>query len=375
MGIFNKNKKNTSEFNQEQYMNNGNLYDVYQKLKAQQNIDLSTIPNFHNVVDKIQDKLSQLNSKFVEDKTIQDYWLLQLHANYFTNTIVYKCNNPTFYGLIQDVIRAAWINGKAGIFFNKTLNKYYGIVITRITKNTYGEIETIEYYPLSLLDSIEDYENLSNKKVLYTIKGEDCKNCAIFKWGTAAIGCWLIYWPFVRFQNMLLKMITVQSLSFNKKNIYKAINPKADLKEMELWYDPLNVFIVNTMGDELGNKFSTNEIMTDDAVNFIEYYKQAIGCYYSVFGRRTNLDFKRERNTVEEVSMTSGSIENIERDWFTQFIIFVEHIKEINEELKMIENLEIDEIRLNNWIREERLQGQLSEKDNEMDYINKGKIK
>ena len=364
------NETTTNEFNEPQYMSNGNLYDVYNRLAAQKGLDLSTLPNFKKVDKEIQRQIKNLSNSFINDKSLDDYWLFNLHANYFTNTIVYKCNNFKFNSLIQSVIRYAWINGKSGIYFDKSVNKVYGIIISNIVMNSYGDIEEIQYWPLALNENCKFNEVLD--KPLFKITGKDCENVCILKWGTAAISAWIMYWPFVKLQGMLMRMITSQSLAFNKKYIYKIINPNVDLTEMELWYDPLNIFILDVVGGDINNKFKTNEMSGEAPTDFIEFYKQVCGIYYTMFGRRMNLDFKRERNTVEEVSMTSGSIENLERDWYTQFLIFVENIKDINNKLNMIENLQIDEVRLNNWIREERLQGQVDEHDNKIKEDNQG---
>lgn len=369
----NKKDKNVNEFDLPQKISSGNLYEIYEALKAQKNIDLSSIPEFNKIGEKFKSKLKALTKVYIDDKSIPDYYLFQLHANYFVNTIVYKCNNWAVNDLIQKIIRYAWINGKAGVYFDTSINKYFGIIINNIETNMFGEIERIDYWPLAFSDNVASFEEVQ-KKPLLSIKGKkECDKVAIFKWGTAAISAWILYWPFVKLQNMLLKMISTQALAYNKKYIYKVLNPDADLSEMELWFDPLNIFLINASGANLSNKFEINDTSGGDTgLDFITFYKELCGCYYALFGRRMNLDFKRERNTVEEVSMTSGSIENLERDWYTQFLIFVEQFKDINKKYNLIENLEIDEIRLNNWIREERLQGDIEEHDNSIKPNNQG---
>lgn len=351
--MFKKKKKEEKEnsFAEPQEISGGNLYSIYNKLKVQKDIDLSNLPSKN--MEQINNIVSELNKKYVNALSINDYHLLLLHSNYFTNTIIFNCNNYKLKRIIINIIRTAWLNGRAGLYFNKKVNKCYAISISNVVYSIYGDIEKIEYYEYNTIENINPEQY--NKEWLKTIEGKECENVAIFNWGALHLSAYILYFPFVKYQNNMLKTMIALSFCYNKKFGYNISNPEQILSELELWYNPANPFII--YNDEVIKRFKVLENTTDGALDFISYYKEAIGAFYAMFGRRMNLDFKKERNTVEEVSLTSGAIENVERDWLIQFEIFIENVLDLNNKLKMWDNLIIDNIKLNNWENQEREEG------------------
>lgn len=356
-----KNKKVNNEFEEIQYMSNGNLYDTHKRLEAQINIDKNNISE-KDVRKELLASLEAFSNKY----TLDDYWLLLLHSNYFCNTIIFECNKWDIRSKIIDVVRYSWLNGLSGLYFDIYTKKVYPIIINNIEYNIYGEIVKIEYWNAFINKNI-NFDEITKKDKLIIEGVDKCKNVAVMRWGAFAISAWIMYYPFVRYQGLLLKMVLAQTFSFNKKYTYRAKNKEVIKDEMEAWFNPLNVFFL-TLDDDFVSRFKMVENSTDGAVDFITFYKEAIGIYYAMFGRRMNLDFKRERNTVEEVSLTSGAIENIERDWLIQFEIFVDNLKEINDRVKLVDGLEITNIALNSWNKEKREQGIFDEGGDKNDF-------
>lgn len=325
MGIFNKKESKNNEFTKPQQVSGGNLFNVDIKLKVQEEINKQNSLNVENN-NRIKGKLKTKLDKF----NIPDFYLLQLQANYFVNTVKYKTDNLEVYKLLPLVIRLAFIDGMSGIYYDRLNDKLIPIYIGKLELNDFGEIEKLEY--LNAFNVIFSYEWLMNdKKVFKTLTGEECKNVAIFKWGQAAISCWMVVWKFVQFQNQLLRMMVSNSYLLTKKYVYNVENQFSLNDEMDMFFDPDLPFLKVNKNLDLNNKMkvqdNTNNI---DMMQTVEYYKGMLSIYYALIGRKINQDAKKERNLAGEIETNTQNFKILERDWLVQFDIFCKELKEIN---------------------------------------------
>lgn len=339
IGFKTKRLENETNFGREQKLSGGNFFEISQQLKAQETIDINTIPQRMKMVENEYNKvMEEVNQELVNKYSIQPYYLLQLQANYFCGTCKYECSDYKFNEVMQEVIRCAFLYGKAGIYFENGF--YFPIWISRVERDITGKVKLIEYG--HIWDALEAQDGNTQNFNILTAKDKECEKIVIFKWGTLALSAWIIVWPFVLFQAMLLKMTIIQSLFYNKKLIYKISQQTRVASEIKKFFDPLNIFIWVLAEDNLSNKFEFFEqSISQNGVDFLDYYKEVIAIYYHLFGRRLNNDVKKERNITSEVEASQENYDVVQSDWLIQFKIFVnalqEKIKPFGIQLKVIE--------------------------------------
>lgn len=317
---------NEKDFDREQKITGGNSFEIEQELKAQDYINIHTIPERMKIIQNEYDKVkNQIEKDLVNRYSIQPYYLLQLQANYFCGTCKYECEDYKFVETMQQVIRCAFLYGQAGIYFDKGF--YFPIWISRVKRDITGKIIEIEYG--HIWDALEQQDGDTNSLTILTAKKKECDNIVIFKWGTLGLSAWIIVWPFVLFQAMLLKMTIIQSLFYNKKLIYKVSQQNRVGDEVRKFFDPLNIFIWVLAEDNLSNKFEFFEqSISQKGIEFLEYYKEVVAIYYHLFGRRLNNDVKKERNITSEVQASQENYEIVQSDWLIQFKNFIEALQE-----------------------------------------------
>jgi len=314
----------------------GNLFEVEVKLHEQANRDkANTIPFKDEVMlKKVKKQIDAIIDAYFTQRIYQPYYLLQLQANYFCNTVKFVSSDVVFAGNVIDMIRNAFINGKSGMYFNKALDKTYPINISDIKYNNFNEVSKIIYTTItSGLGNLNPTEGL--KQGIMTIDGvEKCKQVAIFKWGTLSMSAWIIIWPFILQQCDLLKMIAIERFTFSKKFTYSIANPNAVLTEMELFFNLNNPFMIISggVGSVEKNRFDILDFgaSSDRAQSLINHYNEVMNIYYRMLGRRENDDAKKERNITAEVSASQEQYYAVQSDYLNQFKLFIGRCKIIN---------------------------------------------
>lgn len=88
---------------------------------------------------------------------------------------------------------------------------------------------------------------------------------------------------------------------------YKVNNTSTVDDEVKMLYNP-KINIVPTMGinwengdEELENRWMTDKLSHDSTMTINDVYDWTISKYYELFGRKYNIDFKKERNVSGEV--------------------------------------------------------------------------
>lgn len=309
----------------------GNFYDVEVDLRNKKEIDRKTLPdvlNNNKNVSGINKEIQNVTKGIIEDKVPTEFFLLNLHAYYFCNTIKYKCEDASMISKIQKLIRCAFMYGKACVYARneKDVGVFY---IVKMDTDGFGNVTYLEIgnVDLALESEIKD-PILSNTLI---IPPEEFEHVHIFQWGTKGLSAWITTYPFVKSQHMMLQMLNIQSFSYNKKFIYKVGNQSTTLEEMQMFFDPLNMFAVVFSDEEIGNTFNTfNEEgrVTGSARDFVAFFREYCDIWYQILGKNSNVDFKKERNVTTEVEASQGSIETIQREWLVQFDIFVKQFNE-----------------------------------------------
>lgn len=329
--IFGKKKKEAEETKETNTyagfnpISGGNNYDVEVDLRNKIAIDKSTYPwKKSTSTADVNNTISSITSGLIEDKVVAEFFLLNLHANYFCNTIKYKCEDPDMLSKIQKLIRCSYLYGKAALYVNEKgeVGVFY---IVKYDTDSFGKVLNIQ-----LCDSDAALESRLPEPEFETgllnIPEEEFEHVHVFNWGTKALSAWVTTYPFVKSQHMMLKMLNIQSFSYNKKFIYKVGNQATTLDEMKMFFDPLNMFAVVFSDEEIGNTFNTfNEEgkVTGSARDFVAFFREYCDIWYQILGKSSNVDFKKERNVTSEIDASQSSIETIQREWLIQFDIFV----------------------------------------------------
>lgn len=314
-------------------MSGGNSYETAVALEVQKQLDLQTLEVNQRAIanNAVLNKIMELTNKFVNDRNINEYVLLNYQANYFCGTCKFKTSDHNLRRMVLNVIRGAFLFGAAGILVeNNKLSPYY---VTNMEYDTNGNLVSCRVFELELMlsniNKLQREPDL-NKIAYRTLDKKECDNLAVFQWGVMGFSAWMTIWPFVQFQHSLLKMVIIQSFTYNKKFIYNTNNINAITDEMAAFFDPTNPFIINigvTLNKELPNRFTTEDLAAGfDNNSVIQYYNEAINIYYHILGRRVNNDYKKERNITTEVESTQENYDIVQSDWLNYFEIFIEKL-------------------------------------------------
>ena len=329
MGIFSKKSKTAPDpsFSEEQKISNGDLYEVAQKLRAQKEIDLRYYVNSQNVDNKIV--------QMIDNQMLNAYWLLELQTNYFANSFNYEIEDMNLYQKIKMMIRVAFKNGIAGIY--KVKDNYLVVAISNLETDHYQNV--IKAKAININNSNIDFTE-STLKNFAEYEINDVENLCVFKWGSAGLSAWITIYKLCLIQQDLLTMINVDKFSYLKKLVHIVNDPSSSSQEVDDYFNIYKPFLKKLKGTDLKNRIEViAEAQNSNPNVLIEFYKQTMGIYYAIYGRRTNNDYKKERSITQEIGLTSDNYKILEKDWIDEFKVFAYNFKkQFNMEIKVIEN-------------------------------------
>lgn len=338
MGLFSKRQSKNSNVDSklEQPYTGGNQWQTNERLRIQEQVDINTISKTladtqnGNVTDNIKD----IVLKNFEGKEYVDWYLLNFQANYFTNTIKFDCSDYKLTQQIYNVIKCAFLTGKAGIYFD-TINLVDGmsytkprsVYIRKIEYDIYNEIKSVEISSVSngFFDSEPDYESLVYEK----LEGDKVNNLVLFQWGNLALGAYFLMYPFVKIQNQLLHTLLIEASFYNKKWVYKLANKANATSEVEAFFDYHSPLIIEMMGKSISNKFEPIDLSgaVNSSSNFIDFYHNVCHIYYELFGRSIGTVQKHERNLDTEAQSLQDQTNAIQYEYKKYFDIFLRQLQ------------------------------------------------
>ena len=329
MGIFSKKSKTAPDpsFSEEQKISNGDLYEVAQKLRAQKEIDLRYYVNSQNVDNKIV--------QMIDSQMLNAYWLLELQTNYFANSFNFEIEDMNLYQKIKMMIRVAFKNGIAGIY--KVKDNYLVVAISNLETDHYQNV--IKAKAININNSNIDFTE-STLKNFAEYEINDVENLCVFKWGSAGLSAWITIYKLCLIQQDLLTMINVDKFSYLKKLVHIVNDPSSSSQEVDDYFNIYKPFLKKLKGTDLKNRIEViAEAQNSNPNVLIEFYKQTMGIYYAIYGRRTNNDYKKERSITQEIGLTSDNYKILEKDWIDEFKVFAYNFKkQFNMEIKVFEN-------------------------------------
>ena len=329
MGIFSKKSKAAPDpsFSEEQKISNGDLFEVAQKLRAQKEIDLRYYVNSQNVDNKIV--------QMIDNQMLNAYWLLELQTNYFANSFNFEIEDMNLYQKIKMMIRVAFKNGIAGIY--KVKGNYLVVAISNLETDHYQNV--IKAKAININNSNIDFTE-STLKNFAEYEINDVENLCVFKWGSAGLSAWITIYKLCLIQQDLLTMINVDKFSYLKKLVHIVNDPSSSSQEVDDYFNIYKPFLKKLKGTDLKNRIEViAEAQNSNPNVLIEFYKQTMGIYYAIYGRRTNNDYKKERSITQEIGLTSDNYKILEKDWIDEFKVFAYNFKkQFNMEIKVFEN-------------------------------------
>ena len=329
MGIFSKKSKTAPDpsFSEEQKISNGDLFEVAQKLRAQKEIDLRAYVSSQAADNKIV--------QMIDSQMLNAYWLLELQTNYFANSFNYEIEDMNLYQKIKMMIRVAFKNGIAGIY--KVKDNYLVVAISNLETDHYQNI--IKAKAININNSNIDFTE-STLKNFAEYEINDVENLCVFKWGSAGLSAWITIYKLCLIQQDLLTMINVDKFSYLKKLVHVVNDPSSSAQEVDDYFNIYKPFLKKLKGTDLKNRIEViAEAQNSNPNVLIEFYKQTMGVYYAIYGRRINNDYKKERSITQEIGLTSDNYKILEKDWIDEFKVFAYNFKkQFNMEIKVFEN-------------------------------------
>lgn len=331
MGIFSKKSKVAPDpsFSEEQKISNGNLFEVAQKLRAQKEIDLRAYVSSQAADNKIV--------QMIDSQMLNAYWLLELQTNYFANSFNFEIEDMNLYQKIKMMIRVAFKNGIAGIY--KVKDNYLVVAISNLETDHYQNV--IKAKAININNSNIDFTE-STLKNFAEYEINDVENLCVFKWGSAGLNAWITIYKLCLIQQDLLTMINVDKFSYLKKLVHIVNDPSSSSQEVDDYFNIYKPFLKKLKGTDLKNRIEViAEAQNSNPNVLIEFYKQTMGIYYAIYGRRTNNDYKKERSITQEIGLTSDNYKILEKDWIDEFKVFAYNFKkQFNMEIKVFENVD-----------------------------------
>ena len=337
-------KYQAAEFTENPPLTGGNLFNYVKEQNATNDVIYNNAINIALANQKTTNNGNNTQSEMPDlfESSIEAYWLFDYEAQYYINTINFECEDKETYAKIKIMLRAAFKSYRACLF--KREDKIAAGLVTDINYNMYNEIESLSILPLTNNMNIKGekwYENHSNI-ILHNIKPEDV---ALFNWGSSGTSNWVTIYRTCLHQKKLLDMMITDSYSYLKKLQYSVASPFASKKELADYFNTKISWIEKPLDMNMNNKLEWSESgITQNPNQLIEFYKQWKGIWNSIYGRRTNNDFKKERSVSKEISLTEDNYLILEKDWLDEFKVFIERAKKIGVNITYIEpdEMEID---------------------------------
>lgn len=321
----------------------GNSYTTKQVLESQSDYYKSTIP--YRVNKQIAD-ISNMTAADARANCYSLWYLLQLMADYFSNLIYFRFDSQQLTEEAYRAIRTACIFGTAAIIKTKTGEivtpdgvkdvitpiAYY---VANLETDGFGIPTKLKVYPSNGLfmnqTVISSYgDDKAFKKVMNGLTYIEVPyNTDVYLLSYSAAG-WggLTKWLyFLKQFERILKMLYSHSYSYVKSIIYNVADRAASQEELKIFFSE-SPFLVNIGDDEiLSNRFKPFELTNEARNSVADFINSFIEIYYSLLGRRSNVDYKKERNITSEIAMSGENYDTLQNEFKTYITLMLEWLE------------------------------------------------
>lgn len=279
----------------------GNNYSIKREFEARLN-------NMYSQID-----LSNTN---LDNVVYDEYFLMIFQKNYFVNLYDIETDDDDFRRVWNLAVETAFWYGdfaiiNKGINGDKENSKLIPVYVANKSWDYIGNIEKdFEYqYSSRIIPMMGDSKMWSSSpdisKLGKLIKNKD--DYVYAKWNTQGYGAWVWMYKFIKLQKELMYLTTGSAYLQKELIFYKINNTSTVNDEIKMLYNP-KMNIVPTMGvnwdkssGELENRWMSDKLSQDGSMLINDVYDWTIQKYYELFGRKMNIDDKRERNVSDEV--------------------------------------------------------------------------
>lgn len=305
-------------FAKEPPLTGGTFYASKHNMKAREELINVKLLN-SKISDSVKSKLQ------TSDYTYPLYFLMQQQADYFTSLVRFRFNDKHLTENIYKVIRCGVIYGKSALWHTMR-----GIVPLYIADVKYDGYTGRPYYmKAALVDNVFSQKALEpNINNWLEFDELEFNNIYIFNSSSTGFGGLIRWLPFLKQFENLLKMLYTHSYSYLKFITYDVKDPNYVNAEMELFFSNESPFLIN-LGDDtlLRNKFKEFNFTSADKNAIFDYLNNFLNVYYSLIGRRYNVDVKRERNVSSEVTASQDNFDTLQNELKTYIYMMLDWIK------------------------------------------------
>ena len=306
-------------FKKEPPISGGDSFETKIHLEQQEKKALNNLPLFSNEYKKTVDDL-------FKPLRYEEYRLLLFQAKYFCNVFPIISESVKLTNAISTCKYIAFLYGRAAVY--RESGKFLPCYIKKSKKSLTGEFTYLE---LSLADGVlASYEASPKPPTTFKLKNkEDIDSNVVFmNWDTLSIGAYYMFLPFIKLQLNLLDMLTTEGFTLIKKLNYHASSPDVVKEEMTNFFNPRSPFNIFTpIEDEMRSRFKVLDLNENDKNNFLQYFEFTMNTYYSLLGRRFNIDMKPERNVSGEVEASQSNFDILEAEHVIQMENFIKDFK------------------------------------------------
>lgn len=320
--MFNKEQIKTitdeSVFSDQPPITGGDSFQTKIQLEQQEQKALNNLPLFSKEYkDTVDDLFKPLR--------YEEFRLLLFQAKYFCNIYPIISESVKLTNAISICKYTAFLYGRAAIY--RESGRFLPCYIKKAKKSLTGQIIKLD---LALADTVlSSYGESPKPPTTFKLKAEDIeKNVVFMNWDTLSIGAYYMFLPFIKLQLNLLDMLTTEGFTLIKKLNYHASSPNVVKDEMTNFFNPRSPFNIFTpIEDEMRSRFKVLDLNESDKNNFLQYFEFTMNTYYSLLGRRFNIDMKPERNVSSEVEASQSNFDILEAEHIVQMENFIKDFK------------------------------------------------
>lgn len=300
---------------------NSTIFQTIQDLKAANIATMTKTGNYFNL-SKNDITNQALIDNVLNEWNLEEWWYLLLQANYYANTINYKCSNWKLNLEIKNTIYGAFLYGKAGIFYDVLHNEFRSVLINDLIYDNSNRLIKAKISYVTNFDKKYDFKNFD-----MVLNGVDLTHLHIFRWGVNSQSAFVFQMPFIRLQKIISDQLALATLFLGKKLIEKVDAKGKSPIEMENFLNPRKFWMRLMKGQSIDEKFEVFEKDADGNLKEIQFYKELESRWYSLFGRKVNFNHKKEREVSQETELTAENFEPLEKNWLDMFKIFIDSLK------------------------------------------------
>lgn len=291
------------------------------------------LARFNNMINSID-----LSNNQLDDIIYDEYYLMLFQKNYFVNLYDIECEDKDFKKAWYLALEIAFFYGDFA-FINKSIGSENKIVPVYLVEKTFDEIGNLEsdFKYQNAIDIVPLISSSSNWKDRPDFKVKTFKNSFDFvygKWNAQSYGAWIWLYKFIKLQKQLMYLTTSSAYLQKEVLFYKVNNTDTVEDEIKSLYNP-KTNIIKSIGvnwenndAKMENRWMCDKLSKDSTMTINEVYDWHMQKWYEIFGRKYNVDFKKERNVTSEVDASQEQFDILQNETKKYLQIVLDECKE-----------------------------------------------